>query len=177
MKRQIGIVAMICAALAILLPNIAKADSISTFNITGTSSALQGQSCGLACSFSGAMTVDVTTGIVTSIDIAFPDLATFNTLDIARNSGNEYNLVLLNGGAQDLAIVFTTATPGSLVGFSGGVITQGATVTLSTNDPNYAITSGTITSQTVAATPEPSSLVLAGTGILGFAGVVRRRIL
>ena len=176
MKRSaISLVAVACAGFAVLLPNVAKADSVIAFNVSGTATALAGQSCASNCPFSGTLTVDVTTGVATAADITFPGLDVFNTVANQQALGSLFDVVFVNG-PQDLALVFTTTTPGSLVGFEGGTIdNQGAVVTLATNDAIYTINSGTITAPS-AATPEPSSLILMGTGLLGFAGVLRKRV-
>ena len=84
----------------------------------------------------------------------------------------------------DIFQVFEATEPGDL--FSGTitnpVFTPGTTVNgiassgiLGDNPPaTFRITSA---AATVAQTPEPSSFVLLGSGLLGFAGVVRRRFL
>lgn len=50
------------------------------------------------------------------------------------------------------------------------------TITLATDDPAYALEFSPGVLNPVAPTPEPSTLLLAGTGLLTFAGAMRRRL-
>ena len=173
-----------CAALLALVSASARAD-IVTFNVSGTAlDGYQSAPCVTNCAFAGTLTIDTTSGTVEAVDISFPaPLSPFNNhLPGAGGpypSGTDYDLSgILNADRSDLlTLIFSTATdPGSLVGFDGGVFDGGQVNDISSGDIIYADLYGTITAPATSATPEPSSLILLGSGMLGFAGVLKRRM-
>ncbi len=173
MKNLISILG--CVAVFALASSTAKADTV--FNVSGESNAANGQSCGSACAFSGTMTIDTTVGTIDGLDISFPGLSAFTTLHEEYPSGSDYTVVAENSGAAAdlLSLSFTTTNSGTLVGFQSGSIESGNVSGLLDATVYYTILSGTI-SAAPSPTPEPSSLALLGTGILGFAGILRKRL-
>lgn len=68
---------------------------------------------------------------------------------------------------------------GSLVGYSGGLLCTDANLCGSGYEGDLQLADGTLygaATGSLAATPEPSSLILLGSGVLAGVGVVRRRI-
>jgi len=148
----------------------ARADNIETFNATGTFTD--------NTSFSGTLVIDTTIGDVESGDFSYMGI----TYDVLRNPGQgngEYNFALVTSAGNLPA--FTFAIPGdSIVGFDGGPFCSldnecrgGAGGYFDANGNLTYLQTGTLTP---AATPEPSSVALLGTGLLGFLGVMRRRL-
>ncbi len=162
-----------CAALFALASSTAKADTV--FNVSGESYAANGQSCGSTCAFSGTMTVDTSAGTIDGLDISFFGLSAFTTLHEEYPGGSDYVVAAENNGDVDLLTLrFTTTNSDTLVGFQGGSIESGTVSGLIDGIEYYSILSGTI-SAAASPTPEPSSIALLATGILGFAGVLRKR--
>jgi hypothetical protein len=140
-------------------------------------------------SFSGTLGVDVTTGSVTALDIQIPFFSEFTTEGISLvpsivvgslpplpgyDIGSAYLTVVPNqiiGPTIEEATIsfhFTTTTPGSLVGFSGGTIDSGGVYT--TNGFGYSNFSGTI-----SATPLPPTWTMMLIGLAGFGFAAYRR--
>jgi hypothetical protein len=163
-------------ALALLPAQFAKADTV--FDVSGSADNISTGSLGSCtpveiCPFTGTLAVDTTTlplGSVDAIDITFPGLPTFDTVEGSGPNGSDFMVLAMNTGATDLLILrfTTTPTPGSLVGFEGGTLEGNLVLGLSAG--LYAIDTGTITP-----VPEPSSLGLLAVALLAFAGIVGLR--
>jgi PEP-CTERM motif len=166
---------------AIGAPAVARA-ATTFFDVSGTAVAFAGQSCGGSCPFSGTLTIDVTTGVATAVDITLPGLSAFDTLVFSgpRSGPLETSFweIIAGNGASDLAILDLpplSPTPASLVGFAGGSILGGGAQS-SGNDPLYYILPFT-GSITAAVVPEPSTWAMTalGFGLLGLLGYRKTR--
>ena len=160
---------VLLALLAIALPTAAFADSFDYGNVGGT----------VTGSAAAGWTV---TSTITSIQ----DITT-NTLVTGNNLGSVvFTTGAISGGAFTSGSIVITATGGTTLfagAFSGGTITTVNGVTFIT--ANLACTgcgsvqivsrAGGISGDTIV-TPEPGTLGLLGTGLVGLAGIVRRKL-
>src|SRR5215469_15175261 len=119
------------ALMALVLVGAARADTITEFFIQdSTASNVSGGTLGSCtflhlCSFSGTMMVDVTAGSITTWDITFPGLPTFdNCCTSQRPPFASFWEAISSDNAGDRLIldIRATHTPASLVGFDGGSI-------------------------------------------------------
>jgi hypothetical protein len=167
------------AALSVAYP--AKANTITTFNVSGTCTPLAPFT---GTTFGGTLTIDVTAGTVTAIDVSFQGLSPFNTILLSQPFGTSDWVVTAGNGVSQTSHVlfldFTTGhTPGSLVGFTGGTIFQGEVADALLQEDAYFPLNGSITAP--ASVPdEGSSLTLLGIALpclLGFLLVRRNDLL
>lgn len=159
-----------------------QADTISTFDVSGTAlndstGVLGSCASGATCAFSGTLTMDVTNGNLTAMDVTFPGLASFTSPQFADpESPSVWFIGAFNGsgsGVDALTLFFTTPmTTGSLVDFNGGSIIGVGVVKNATSAPEYTDLSGSITP--ASQTPEPSSLALISLGLGALLGIRKR---
>ena len=151
------------AALSVVYP--AKADM---FKVSGTCTP-SGTFTGTT--FSGTLTIDVTTGMVTGIDVSFQGLSAFNVIFDSHAAGtSDWEVIAANIHIDGLFLEFTTGhTPGSLVGLTGGSIV-GNDVQLTVGGTAYTITGGSLT-PAAGVSDGGSTVSLLGFALLGLAAL------
>jgi hypothetical protein len=166
---------LVLAALALLLCGVgqAKADTIQTFNASGTFAD--------GATLSGILTIDVTTGVATAVDLVVgpPDSLTFSFIQQQVPSGADGYLIQTGtaaSGVPQLDLILATTT---LVNYSGSSIASGSEpvdnraseILVSTSpSPVVVLLSQGSLSAAPAAAPAAASLTLLGAGAVGLLG-------
>jgi PEP-CTERM motif len=162
----------VLSVFALAMPLAAHADSVD-FNIVDGTFASGG-------TFSGSFTLDTSNDLITAFSITInTDGFTNLTVTEDNNFGvTWFGHANFQGGAAALLLAISPSTTSpQLCGISPlpGCTAGG-------QDTFIAYNAGTASDEAnggkiVAATPEPSSIAMLGTGILGAASIIRRRIL
>ncbi len=173
----------------------AHADTLQTFKLA----AILGNNTGTGGSVSGSLVIDTTTGLVSSSSLnslyggqSFAVSSTVTTSKAIGN-GSAFDLSFGTPGATGSAFLSLVLPVGTLIGYTGSLICYeghpcsqaGSNYTSSYFAPGSQfgdqLASGSLSlvavpPTPVSMTPEPSSLALLGTGLVGIAGLLKRKV-
>jgi hypothetical protein len=170
-RKRLFVLARMTAMSIILCSAVAKADTLETFNLTGT--------FGPSEPLTGIITFDTTTGLATFGDFSATVNGTTYVFDSAPIQDPYYGEGFTSLAFYDASAGININLPGtSFVGYSGSSLCSLSSpcgdyrTYINVTNPVTIVESGSLTS---AITPEPSSLILMTSGLLAGAGFVRRR--
>ena len=165
------------------ITSTARADTIETFNVDGTGTVTSSAYFGMTSpsfpvgSATGSLTMDTTTGTILAFALSCSDddFSTSASLSQVTPSSSTYATVLSDYYSFSISDSDSSAT--NFVNFSSGSFVledEGE----HGGDPYgrvFQTYEGTISAANTI-TPEPSSFTLLGTGLLGIAGMLQRRL-
>lgn len=168
------------AVLALALPSVALADSITNFVGLGTSGAGTASMTG---SVSNGGSLTITTALTGVNGVATTGTISWST-GALTGSGSSFtytggNVTVMSGAETLFSGTFSTSTAGTVTVTPvsiviSGVLANGGGTELITLGRNGAFTVNTAIG--VVTTPEPGTLGLIGTGLIGLAGLARRKL-
>jgi len=166
--------------LALALPTLALADSITDFEGFGTSAAGTATITGTV---SSGTSLDITTALTGVNGVATTGTISWNT-GALTGSGSSFTytggtLTIMSGATTLFSGTFSSSTPGTVtvtpvsILISGILANGGGTETITIMKNGAFAVSADIG---VVTTPEPGTLGLIGTGLIGLAGLARRKL-
>jgi hypothetical protein len=191
MKRaELLCAGMVAAAIVAMGDATAHAD-IVTLQVSGTLSPLPpppdqppSESCAsTGCILGGEIVINNATGAVLSTNVTAagfsPSVGPFTAPQALHTSFGLTDLEILTAPVftSEVALIFSTPTEGSLVGYTGGSLSTNAQVRSQSGVFGWGLTSGSLTEIAAIPVPEPSTwaMMLLGFAGLGFGGYQAHR--
>lgn len=171
---------VLLALLALAIPSLALADSITDFEGFGTSAAGTATITGTVTS---GQSLNITTALTGVNGVATSGTISWNT-GALTGSGSSFtysggSLAIMSGATTLFSGTFSSSTPGTVtvtpvsILISGVLANGGGTETITIMKSGAFSVSADIG---VVTTPEPGTLGLIGTGLIGLAGLARRKL-
>ena len=186
MKRaELLCAGMVAAAIVAMGDATAHADTV-TLQVSGTLSPFPpppfqppSESCAATgCFLGGEIVINNATGVVLSADVTAtgfsPSMGPFAAPQPLHTTSSLTDLEITTAPVftSEVALIFSTPTEGSLVGYTGGSLSTNTNVSSQSATFRWGLTSGSLTEIAVIPVPEPSTwaMMLLGFAGLGFAG-------